>query len=58
MSGGVTSFLDMPNNKPSITDMDGMRMKLQTASNQRGGSSSSHGVNKSFNGSNGSLSFK
>ena len=32
VSGGVTSFLDMPNNKPSITDMDGMRMKLQTAS--------------------------
>jgi dihydroorotase len=31
VSGGVTSFLDMPNNKPSITTMDGMRMKLQTA---------------------------
>ena len=31
VSGGVTSFLDMPNNKPSITDMAGMRMKLDTA---------------------------
>lgn len=31
VSGGVTSFLDMPNNKPSITDMTGMRMKLDTA---------------------------
>jgi len=31
VSGGVTSFLDMPNNKPSITDMAGMRMKLETA---------------------------
>ncbi|MEK9651435.1 MAG: amidohydrolase family protein [Poseidonia sp.] len=31
VSGGVTSFLDMPNNKPSITDMDGMNMKLATA---------------------------
>lgn len=32
VSGGVTSFLDMPNNKPSITNMDGMRSKLKTAS--------------------------
>ncbi|WP_338172520.1 amidohydrolase family protein [Candidatus Poseidonia alphae] len=32
VSGGVTSFLDMPNNKPSITTMDGMNMKLGTAS--------------------------
>ena len=32
MSGGVTSFLDMPNNKPSITNMEGMRSKLKTAS--------------------------
>jgi len=31
VSGGVTSFLDMPNNKPSITTMDGMRSKLETA---------------------------
>ena len=31
VSGGVTSFLDMPNNKPSITTMDGMRSKLDTA---------------------------
>jgi dihydroorotase len=31
VSGGITSFLDMPNNKPSITTMEGMRMKLQTA---------------------------
>ena len=32
VSGGVTSFLDMPNNKPSITDMEGMQGKLDTAS--------------------------
>ena len=32
VSGGVTSFLDMPNNKPSITDLAGMEMKLKTAS--------------------------
>ena len=32
VSGGITSFLDMPNNKPSITNMEGMRMKLKTAS--------------------------
>ena len=32
VSGGVTSFFDMPNNKPSITTMDGMNMKLGTAS--------------------------
>ena len=32
VSGGVTSFLDMPNNKPSITDMEGMKGKLKTAS--------------------------
>jgi len=31
VSGGVTSFLDMPNNKPSITNMEGMQMKLDTA---------------------------
>ena len=31
VSGGITSFLDMPNNKPSITDMAGMQMKLDTA---------------------------
>lgn len=31
VSGGVTSFLDMPNNKPSITTMEGMNMKLETA---------------------------
>ena len=31
VSGGVTSFLDMPNNKPSITNMAGMQMKLDTA---------------------------
>jgi len=32
VSGGITSFLDMPNNKPSITNMEGMRGKLKTAS--------------------------
>ena len=31
VSGGITSFLDMPNNKPAITDMAGMQMKLDTA---------------------------
>jgi len=34
VSGGVTSFLDMPNNKPSITTLEGMNMKLATASNK------------------------
>ena len=33
-------------------------MKLQTAQNQRGGSSGSHTINKSFNSSNGSVGFK
>ena len=32
VSGGITSFLDMPNNKPSITTLDGMKSKLKTAS--------------------------
>jgi len=32
VSGGITSFLDMPNNKPSITNLEGMQMKLDTAS--------------------------
>jgi dihydroorotase len=31
VSGGVTSFLDMPNNKPAITDLPGMQMKLDSA---------------------------
>lgn len=31
VSGGITSFLDMPNNKPSITNLAGMQMKLDTA---------------------------
>jgi len=31
VSGGVTSFLDMPNNNPSITTMAGMNQKLATA---------------------------
>ena len=31
VSGGVTSFLDMPNNKPSVVDMTGMQKKLDTA---------------------------
>ncbi len=31
VSGGITSFLDMPNNKPAITDLAGMQMKLDTA---------------------------
>lgn len=30
-SGGVTSFLDMPNNVPSITTLEGMQGKLSTA---------------------------
>jgi dihydroorotase len=32
VSGGITSFLDMPNNKPSITTLKGMESKLKTAS--------------------------
>ena len=32
VSGGITSFLDMPNNKPSITTLEGMKSKLKTAS--------------------------
>ena len=32
VSGGVTSFLDMPNNNPAITDLKGMQMKLDSAS--------------------------
>ena len=32
VSGGITSFLDMPNNKPSITTLEGMKAKLKTAS--------------------------
>ncbi len=32
VSGGITSFLDMPNNKPSITNLEGMKSKLKTAS--------------------------
>ena len=31
VSGGVTSFLDMPNNNPAITDLAGMQRKLDTA---------------------------
>ena len=31
VSGGVTSFLDMPNNVPSITTLEGMQGKLDTA---------------------------
>ena len=31
VSGGITSFLDMPNNVPSITTLDGMQGKLDTA---------------------------
>tara|TARA_B100001093_G_scaffold502913_1_gene556546 strand:- start:3684 stop:5105 length:1422 start_codon:yes stop_codon:yes gene_type:complete len=31
VSGGVTSFLDMPNNNPAITDLPGMQMKLDSA---------------------------
>jgi len=31
VSGGITSFLDMPNNKPAITDLVGMQMKLDMA---------------------------
>jgi len=30
-SGGITSFLDMPNNVPSITNLEGMQGKLDTA---------------------------
>ena len=32
VSGGVTSFLDMPNNNPAITDLAGMQLKLDSAS--------------------------
>ena len=32
VSGGITSFLDMPNNVPSITNLEGMQGKLDTAS--------------------------
>jgi dihydroorotase len=31
VSGGITSFLDMPNNAPSITTLEGMQGKLDTA---------------------------
>ena len=31
VSGGITSFLDMPNNVPSITTLEGMQGKLNTA---------------------------
>ena len=31
VSGGITSFLDMPNNVPSITTVEGMQGKLDTA---------------------------
>ena len=31
VSGGITSFLDMPNNVPSITTLEGMQGKLDTA---------------------------
>ena len=30
-TGGVTSFLDMPNNNPSITKVDLMHQKISTA---------------------------
>lgn len=30
-SGGITAFLDMPNNKPSVTSMEGMQAKLNSA---------------------------
>ena len=33
-SGGVTSFLDMPNNVPSQTTLQSMYNKLETASNR------------------------
>ena len=33
-SGGITSFLDMPNNVPSITDLKGMQGKLDTAASK------------------------
>ena len=33
VSGGITSFLDMPNNNPAITDLAGMQMKLDSAAN-------------------------
>lgn len=34
VSGGVTSFLDMPNNVPSITTFDMMMEKIETASSK------------------------
>lgn len=34
VSGGITSFLDMPNNVPSITTLEGMHSKLDTAANK------------------------
>ena len=33
-SGGITSFLDMPNNVPSITELKGMQGKLDTAASK------------------------
>ena len=33
-SGGVTSFLDMPNNVPSQTTLESMYNKLETAANR------------------------
>ena len=33
-SGGITSFLDMPNNVPSQTTLESMHNKLETASNR------------------------
>ena len=33
VSGGITSFLDMPNNVPSITTLEGMQGKPDTAAN-------------------------
>lgn len=32
-SGGITGFLDMPNNKPSVTTLAGMQKKLDSAAN-------------------------
>jgi dihydroorotase len=34
VSGGITSFLDMPNNVPSITTLEGMQGKLDTAASK------------------------
>ena len=31
VSGGITSFLDMPNNAPAVTTLEAMEKKLQTA---------------------------